>query len=152
MKNLHCSGVVAHSKDRQSSDYLFRISLKALIRNDHDEVLVVKESGRNYWDLPGGGMNHGDDFHIALARELAEEIDYTDEFTKSIIAVEDPVELERASILQVRIVFAVQLSSEDWSTGIDGDEVRYIDPTILANSDIRAEQLIYAYSQMSTVT
>ena len=39
-------------------DYLYRISLKALIYNDVGQILIVKEVGRTYWDLPGGGMDY----------------------------------------------------------------------------------------------
>lgn len=140
--------VIRHTDDTQPPDYLYRLSLKALVRNARGEVLVVKEAGRTYWDLPGGGMNHGDDFHAALARELAEEIDYTGDFTERIVAVEDPIKIERADILQVRMIFAVELATDNWGIGVDGDGARYIDPTLLADSDIRAEQLIYKYSQL----
>jgi hydrolase, NUDIX family len=34
------------------------ISLKALIYNDVGQILIVKEVGRTYWDLPGGGMDY----------------------------------------------------------------------------------------------
>lgn len=141
-------GVIGNLANDGLVDHLFRVSLKALIRNQYNHVLVVKESGRGYWDLPGGGMDHGDDFHRALARELAEEIDYHDDFTSEIIAVEDPVKLDRADILQVRMIFAVQPATENWGIGADADEVRYIDPALLAGSNIRAEQLIYKYSQI----
>lgn len=43
------------------NDSLYRISLKCLIKNSAGDVLVVKEAGREFWDLPGGGMEHGDD-------------------------------------------------------------------------------------------
>ena len=72
--NMH--GVVKEGGALSSGDYLFRLSLKALIRNDRGEVLLVKESGRTWWDMPGGGMDHSDNFHSGLARELEEEIAY----------------------------------------------------------------------------
>jgi 8-oxo-dGTP pyrophosphatase MutT (NUDIX family) len=58
------------------TDSLFRISLKAYIENDKGEVLVVKEAGRDRWDLPGGGMEYGESIEQALKRELKEEVAY----------------------------------------------------------------------------
>ena len=57
-------------------DYLYRISLKALIYNDAGQILVVKEINRTYWDLPGGGMDYDEDFESSLKRELYEEVGY----------------------------------------------------------------------------
>lgn len=57
-----------------NKDHLFRVSLKAVIRNAAGELLVVKEKGQTHWNLPGGGMDHGESYHEALARELQEEI------------------------------------------------------------------------------
>ena len=38
----------------------YRVSLKAVIRNGAGEVLCVTESERNMWELPGGGLDHGE--------------------------------------------------------------------------------------------
>ena len=57
-------------------DYLYRISLKALIYNDAEQVLVVKEIDRTYWDLPGGGMDFVETIESSLKRELYEEVGY----------------------------------------------------------------------------
>lgn len=67
------------------ADSLFRISLKAYIENDKGEVLVVKERGRDWWDLPGGGMEHGENVKEALARELKEEVGYEGEFSYDVV-------------------------------------------------------------------
>ncbi len=50
----------------------YRVSVKALIRDDIGRVLVVKE-GDDYWDLPGGGTEHSEDLSISLQREVIEE-------------------------------------------------------------------------------
>lgn len=54
----------------------YRVTIKALVINDAKEFLVVKEQGRD-WDLPGGGMDWGENPHQALSRELTEELGVT---------------------------------------------------------------------------
>ena len=38
----------------------YRVSVKALIKNEQDQVLVIKEN-QDTWSLPGGGLDHGED-------------------------------------------------------------------------------------------
>lgn len=51
----------------------YRVSVKALIRDQQGNVLVVKE-GDEYWDLPGGGTDHSEDLTVSMKREIREEI------------------------------------------------------------------------------
>lgn len=51
----------------------YRVSAKALIFNNHGEVLLVKEH-YNDWNLPGGGIDYGESPRQAVERELQEEI------------------------------------------------------------------------------
>lgn len=55
-------------------DCFYRVSVKALIVRD-EKVLLVHEppelSGQ--WELPGGGLDFGEGFQEALAREIFEE-------------------------------------------------------------------------------
>lgn len=60
----------------------YRISIKAVIKNHDGRVLVVKEH-QDKWELPGGGLNHGESVHECLARELREELGITNDFTES---------------------------------------------------------------------
>ena len=56
--NVH--GAISYSDMPGQNDFLFRVSLKAVILNDGGHVLVVKEKGRDWWDIPGGGLEHGE--------------------------------------------------------------------------------------------
>lgn len=145
-QELH--GVVEHSlPSTRRTDYLFRVSLKCLIRDDKGKVLVVKETGRDWWDLPGGGMDHGEDLHSAIAREMKEEVNLEGDFSFKVIAVDEPKVLEAHDLWQLRLIFAVQPSRMTFSAGEDGDEVAFLDPKQFQNSPINAERRIYGYSQ-----
>ena len=51
----------------------YRVSVKALITNEAGQVLVVKEN-QDTWSLPGGGLDHGEQPHDGLTREIKEEL------------------------------------------------------------------------------
>lgn len=59
-------------------EQLFQIAAKALIQNEHGQILMVsipEWSGTPaHWDLPGGRMDPGETFLQTLNRELLEEI------------------------------------------------------------------------------
>lgn len=54
------------------TEQLFQIGIKALIQNDEHQILLLKS--KDYWDIPGGRMDQGEDITAALLRELNEEI------------------------------------------------------------------------------
>lgn len=57
----------------------YRISIKAVITDDDGRVLLLREADGG-WELPGGGLEHGEDPQTALAREIAEETGHTAEW------------------------------------------------------------------------
>lgn len=65
----------------------YRVSVKALIKNDKGEVLVVKEH-QDKWELPGGGLDQGESIHDCIQRELKEELNITNNFTESFSKIE----------------------------------------------------------------
>lgn len=51
----------------------FHVTIKGLSFDDQGRVLLVQEHD-GVWDLPGGRLEHGEDFHTTLAREIREEM------------------------------------------------------------------------------
>lgn len=140
-------GVINHDGPRRT-DYLYRVSLKCLVRNDKGEVLVVKEADRSWWDLPGGGMDHGESIRTAIAREMAEEANLTGDFDFRIIDVDEPKLLDEHSFWQLRLVYEVKPQNMNFSPGEDSDEVAFMRPEIFQDSSLKTEQSIYRYSQL----
>ena len=111
-------------------------------------MLVVKERGRDWWDLPGGGMDHGEDIKDAIAREMREEVCLRGDFNYQIIHVEDPALLQSHDFWQMRLIFAVQAKDMDFGAGDDGDEIAFMNPELFAKSDLKTERRIYEYCKL----
>ncbi|NCC19514.1 NUDIX hydrolase [Candidatus Saccharibacteria bacterium] len=140
-------GVIEHGDgSTRPTDYLYRISLKALIRDEQGRVLVVKETGRDWWDLPGGGMDHGETITSALARELHEEVNVIGGFTWHIITAEEPAYLANHDFWQLRLIIEVLPETLVFSVGEDGDEVAFMAPETFRTSTRDAERCIFTYA------
>jgi 8-oxo-dGTP diphosphatase len=54
-----------------SRDY--HVTIKGLFFDEQGRVMLVQEDS-GVWDLPGGRIEHGEDFHGTLSRECQEEM------------------------------------------------------------------------------
>jgi len=132
----------------KTTDCLYRISLKCLITNDQGDILVVKEQGRNYWDLPGGGMDYGENIKSAMARELKEEVNFEGNFTYEILEIDEPEKFTTRDIWQVRIILKITPGNLTFSTAVDSDEVAFMKPVLFKDSAFLDEAKIYQYASI----
>jgi len=51
----------------------YRVAVKGLVRDQSGKLLFVQERSDS-WDLPGGGLEHGENIVDALTREFREEL------------------------------------------------------------------------------
>lgn len=130
-----------HSKYPNS---IYRVSLKAIIHNDKNEVLLVKENSDS-WNLPGGGLNHGETPEEGLKRELYEEALITSPFKANLIGTEI-MYIPTKEAWQIWLVYKVTLDQLTFSVGKDADEVAFLDPTQFKGSESRSEQLVYKWT------
>ena len=126
-------------------DYLYRISLKALIYNDAGQILVVKEINRTYWDLPGGGMDFGETIESSLKRELYEEVGYKGDLRYQLFDASDEMYIERIDANQICFYCCVWPENFDFVPGEEGDEIMFINPEelLLQKSEVDAPARAY---------
>jgi 8-oxo-dGTP diphosphatase len=91
-----------------------RIRVSAILRWGGRVLLIRQEKGgREYWLLPGGGVNSGESLVDALHREIAEEVGIDDELpVEGPVAIVDSISPERSFAQKhvVHIIFAGDLS------------------------------------------
>jgi len=59
---------------------IYRVTVKGIIKNKSGLILATRDDGETEFELPGGGVEHGETIHAALTRELREEFGFSGEF------------------------------------------------------------------------
>ncbi len=58
----------------QTPQHFYRVSIKGLILDETRTRFLVVQEDDGLWELPGGGMEHGELPHDCLKREIREEM------------------------------------------------------------------------------
>jgi 8-oxo-dGTP diphosphatase len=96
-----------------------RIRVSAILRRETRVLLCRHEkAGREYWLLPGGGVNAGESLVDALQRELAEEVGFDEELPlEGPVAIADSIAPSGAPAKHVvHIIFAGHLGGRSLET------------------------------------
>ncbi|NCU43951.1 NUDIX hydrolase [Candidatus Saccharibacteria bacterium] len=112
-------------KNNGHVDYLYRVAVRALIRNEKGQILVVKEKSHNWWRLPGGGLDYGESVKEGLKRELKEEVGLSGDFDYRIVVLEDASWNERLGAMQINAIFEVKAHTANFSLGTDGVDMAF---------------------------
>jgi len=120
---------------------IYRVSVKALITNDRNQVLVLKE-GQDFWSLPGGGLEHGELQPDCLRREIMEELGVSD-IEIGEIAYSKTFYLDRRDAWMIWVVYRATLGTTDFVFGDNVTDAKYIDAQELKNSDDMFEKSVF---------
>jgi 8-oxo-dGTP diphosphatase len=101
-----------------------RIRVSAILRRENRILLVRQEKpGREYWLLPGGGVNAGESLVDALRREIEEEIGIDADLAfEGPVAIADSIAPPGAPAKHVvHIVFAGELGGQSLERASSSD-------------------------------
>lgn len=123
----------------------YRVSAKAIIRDQKGRVLMVEDGGS--FDLPGGGIDHGETFKQALAREFGEEIGVTTEnFNYRLLGVETTFKSNK-NAWRMNIVCELEFAEAvEFKAGVDADGLRFMSEQELADCDNVGAKIAYKYA------
>jgi 8-oxo-dGTP diphosphatase len=58
---------------KKDLNYVERLAVRAITKNDKDEIIIIYAKRDNYYKLPGGGIESDEDHKLAVEREAMEE-------------------------------------------------------------------------------
>lgn len=119
--------------DDWHSKCFYRVSIKALIRDENGKILMVKEKNNPSWNLPGGGMDYGESEREALARELFEEVGYEGGFTHRALGIWPHFLGGDKQAWQLWVVYEVTPDRFTFSVGEHSNEIAFHDPEEFKN-------------------
>jgi len=120
----------------------YRVSVKALIENQDQRILLFKESS-GLWEIPGGGWEHNEGIEECLQREIMEEaglqIQLIDTSPAYILQAKNPEGLPI-----VNIIFKATLTSNRYTPTAECIEMTYFSP--LEMKSLRAFDNVHAFA------
>ena len=127
----------------------YRVAVKALIKNDAGKILLVKEKS-DKWDLPGGGLDHGEEPEDGIKRELQEELGITTGITVGRIIKQKSFWLEDKQAYLMWIVYEVALEQPiTYQFGEGVTDIDFIDPALFASSQDERERYLAIFSDQN---
>lgn len=73
LKEIYDNDIGESSGSYFGVNYKIRKAMRAVIFDDEKKIALMRVKSDNYYKLPGGGIDEGEDYQEALKRELLEE-------------------------------------------------------------------------------
>lgn len=134
---------------RENSLYpstFYRVSLKAIIRDESGRVLVTKEDDFA-WSFPGGGIEHGETEEEALRRELKEEVLIDVPYDAKPIGV-GTYYVDHKDAWALWVFYEVVLPDGFvYGNGDNVTDTQFMDPEQFKDSDNAWERIVYQWGR-----
>lgn len=109
--------VIGVKEDRQ---YTERRAVRAVVLNLHGDIAIIHARKEDYYKLPGGGIEEGEDHQTAGAREALEEIGCRVKLSKKCLAM---VEEWRNDLHQLSYCYVAHVLEDTGKTSLTEEEL-----------------------------
>jgi len=120
-------------------DKIQRTTVKALFQRENGEVMVAKSTRDEYWELPSGKIEFGEQPEETLRREVGEEFAVK---VFEILRPLDPFSFEvtdgNASWNFVVVVYLCRLQNENFNISDEHEKIKWIKPEKIHEMHMRA--------------
>lgn len=116
----------------------YRVTAKAIILNDENKLLVIRNHNGNL-ELPGGGWEHDETFEDCLKREIYEEIGVGTMSVGEVIFMYRGRNT-RKGFMTLRLAARVQLHSHDFIVGDDIGVTMFVTKAAFRQLDFMAAE------------
>jgi 8-oxo-dGTP pyrophosphatase MutT (NUDIX family) len=132
----------------------YRISVKALVFDETRTKFLLAREDNGKWELPGGGLDHGETPHECLRREIKEEMGleviFVADCPSFFLAVEKQIPFENLG-WQANVLYETRLKHLNFTPSDECVEVRFVTPdealTLPAFSNVYELAKLFAASQ-----
>ncbi len=121
---------------------IYRVAVKALIKNDKGQLLLVKENS-DKWDLPGGGLDHGEEPEDGIRREIHEEIGVSSGVQVGKLLKQKSFYFSNRQVWLLWNIYEVTLPSDaQFLLGEGVSAIKFIDPESFSASEDERERYL----------
>ena len=100
----------------------YRISVKGIVINNDGRILLTREG--KAWEMPGGGLDHGEDPADGLKREIHEETGLT--VTRVLAAPKYFVTWQEKGVWRANVIYQVELADLNFTPSEECQELRFL--------------------------
>lgn len=120
--------MVNEKATRSDKRCTYRLSVKALVYNDSKDKFLICRHTEGFWDIPGGGLEHGPDPKEDLSREIFEEMGLIlSRIEKKPIYFCTGRQFINKDIIIANIVFECGLQNFDFVPSKECTEIKFVD-------------------------
>jgi 8-oxo-dGTP diphosphatase len=114
----------------------YRVSVKGLVTDETGRMLLIRESS-NYWDIMGGGLDHGEDPIECLRREIQEEmgliVTSASQAPKYFITAQRPDN----GVYIANIIYQIELADLNFTPSEECEELRFCSLADMADMQLQ---------------